>query len=103
MWSKRHLAPLGKMVVKTILLSKFNHMFSSLPTPNISSLNELNDLFIWYNKPDKIKGDLTILDHSMLGLKMTHLEYSIVAIKARRVNRLISKSTPWTYLSFHLA
>ena len=57
MWSKRHLTPLEKIVVvKTIFLSKLNHLFSSLPTPNISSLKELNDIFfkfVWSNKPDK--------------------------------------------------
>ena len=29
---------------------------------------------------------------------MIHLEYSIVAIKARWINRLISKFSPWTKL-----
>ena len=73
------------MVVITILLSKLSHLFSNLPTPTNSSLKELNDIFfkfLWSNKPDKINRDATILDHSMGGLKMTHLEYSIVAIKA---------------------
>ena len=86
-WSKRHLTPLGKIVVvKTILLFKLNHLFSSLPTPINSSLRELNDIFfkfLWSNKPDKINRDVRILDHSMGGLKMTHLEYSLVANKAR--------------------
>ena len=45
--------------------------------------------------------DVTILDHSMGGLKMTHLEYSIVDIKARWINRLINKSSQWKKL-FHL-
>ena len=74
------------MVVKTIVLSKFNHLFSSLPTPTISSLKELSDIFfkfVWSNKTDKINRDETILDYAMRGLKMTYLEYSIVAIKAR--------------------
>ena len=101
-WSKRHLTPLGKIVVvKTILLSKLNHLFSSLPTPTNSLLKELNDIFfkfVWSNKPDKINRDVTILDHSMGGLKMTHLQYFLVAIKARWINRLISKSSPWTKL-----
>ena len=101
-WSKTHLTPIGKIVVvKTILLSKLNHLFSSLPTPTNSSLKELNDIFfkfLWSNKPDKINRDVTILDHSMGGLKMTHLEYSLVALKARWINRLISKSSPWTKL-----
>ena len=101
-WSKRHLTPLGKIVVvKTILLFKLNHLFSSLPTPTNSSLKELNDIFfkfLWSNKPDKINRDVTILDHSMGGLKMTYLEYSLVANKAGWINRLISKSSPWTKL-----
>ena len=82
-------------------LSKLNHLLSSLPTPTISFLKELSDIFfkfVWSNKPDKINRDVTILDYSMGGLKMTHLEYSIVAIKARWINRLISKSPPWTKL-----
>ena len=45
-WRKKHLTPIGKIVVvKTILLSKLNHLFSSLPTPTNSSLKELNDIF----------------------------------------------------------
>ena len=85
------------MVVKTSLLSNLNHLFSSFPTPTISLLKELSDIFfkfVWSNKPDEINRDVTILNHSMGGLKMTHLEYSIVAIKARWINRLISKSSP---------
>ena len=74
-WSKRHLTPLGKIVVvKIILLSKLNHLFSSLPAPTISLLKELSDIFfkfVWSNKPEKINRDVTILDYSMGGLKMT--------------------------------
>ena len=94
--SKRHLTPLGKIVVvKTILLSKLNHLFSSLPTPTISVLKELSDIlfkFVWSNKSDKINRDVTILDYSLGRLKMAS------SIKARWINRLISKSSPWTKL-----
>ena len=64
------------MVVKTILLSQLNHLFSSLPTPITSLLKELSNIFfkfVWSNKPDKIHRDVTILDYSMGGLKMTYL------------------------------
>ena len=41
-WNKRFLTPLGKVtVVKTFLLSKFNHLFLSLPNPDICYLKDL--------------------------------------------------------------
>ena len=58
-WNKRYLTPLGKItVVKTFILSKFIHLFSSLPTPSQIILKKINSLisnFIWDGKPDKIK------------------------------------------------
>ena len=101
-WSKRHITPLGRVVViKTIFLSKLNHLFSSLPSPHNSTLQKLNDIFykyLWMNKPDKIKRDATTMGYSMGGLKMTHLENHITAVKARWINRLVCMSSPWIKL-----
>ena len=44
------------MVVKIVILSKLNHLFTSLSIPTISSVKELNDIlfkFVWSDKPDK--------------------------------------------------
>ena len=58
-WNKRYLTPLGKiMVIKSIFLSKLNHLFSSLPNPDSLYLETLNDIFFKFilsNKPNKIK------------------------------------------------
>ena len=101
-WSKRHLTPIGKIVVvKTIFLSKLNHLFSSLPSPNVTFLKDLNDIlfkYVWSNKPDKINRDIIILDYVLGGLKMIHLEHFIVATKAKWIHRLCGKPTPWIQL-----
>ena len=57
-WKRRKLSPLGKItVIKTFILSSFNHIFTSLPAPSTFLIKTLNNLvysFIWDNKPDKI-------------------------------------------------
>ena len=101
-WGKRHITPLGKvMVIKTIFVSKLNHLFSSLPSPDSIALKDLNDMFfkyLWSNKPDKIKRDTTFLDYKMGGLKMINLENFIHAAKAKWMYRLVSKLSPWADL-----
>jgi len=53
-WKKRMLTPIGKItVIKTFLLSKLNHLFTSLPNPPLSFMEKLNTIFysfIWDKK-----------------------------------------------------
>ena len=104
-WNKRYLTPLGKItVIKSIFLSKLNHLFSSLPNPDSSHLDTLDDIFfkfIWSNKPDKIKRDVTLLDYHKGGLKMIKLEYAIMSSKISWIKRLFHKNTPWMKLFRH--
>ena len=61
-WKRRRLTPLGKItVVKTFILSSFNHIFSSLPITDNILVKKLNNLlysFVWDNKPDKVNRKL---------------------------------------------
>ena len=50
------------------------------------------------DKPDKIIRDVTTMGFSMGGLKMTHLENHIIAVKARWINRLLCTTSPWVNL-----
>ena len=104
-WNKRYLTPLGKItVIKSIFLSKLNHLFSSLPNPHSLCLETLNDIFfkfIWSNKPDKIKRDVTMLDYHKGGLKMIKLEYAVMSSKISWIKRLFHKNTPWIKLFRH--
>ena len=45
-WKKRFLTPLGKItVIKTLILSKLNHLFMSIPNPDQSVINKLQSTF----------------------------------------------------------
>ena len=92
------------MVIKSIFLSKLNHLFSSLPNPDSLYLETLNDIFfkfIMSNKPDKIKRDVAFLGYHKGGLKMIKLKYAVMSSKISWIKRLLHKSTPWTKLFRH--
>ena len=50
-WAKRILTPLGRLtVLKTLLISKLNHLIISLPNPSTDKISKLNKMFfefIW--------------------------------------------------------
>ena len=56
-WKRRYLTPLGKIsVIKSLALSKLNHLFVSLPDPDTDTINLLNSMFfdfLWDGKNDK--------------------------------------------------
>ena len=58
LWLKRSLTVLGRItVVKSLLVSKLNYLFLSLPNPTKELMKEIDrslHTFIWEGKPDKI-------------------------------------------------
>ena len=66
-WKRRELTPIGKVtIIKTFLLSKFNHLFISIPAPDDCFIKQLNSLlfnYLWGDKPDKIKRKYITLDY----------------------------------------
>lgn len=58
-WSTRNITTLGRItVVKTLVISKLNYLFLTIPDPEKNLLTLLNRLFydfIWNSKPDRIK------------------------------------------------
>ena len=57
-WQTRNLTPIGKItIIKTKILSKFIHLFLSIPITKcfLENLNRILFQFLWNKKPDKIK------------------------------------------------
>lgn len=92
-WSKRVLTPIGRIVViKSILLPKLNHLFMSIPNPNIDKINTLNKNFfhfVWQSSIDRIKRDTLIKNYEDGGLKMIDLQKFIISLKSTWLRRLI--------------
>ena len=102
-WKKRMLTPLGKItVIKTFLLSKLNHLFTSLPNPTLSFIEKLNKTFydfIWDNKPVKVKRSILIQDYLDGGLKMLNTDWYIQSLKTTWIRRLLKNHIAvWTQM-----
>ena len=102
-WKRRKLSPLGKItIIKTFILSSFNHIFTSLPAPSTFLIKKLNNLvysFIWDNKPDKINRKQITNSYFHGGLKMVDIDVFIKCQKLTWMRRLIqSPDVPWAKL-----
>ena len=105
-WKKRHLTPCGKVtVVKTFIISKFNHLFITLPNPSPEMIKSISDImykFIWNGKPDKVNKQQICKDYLDGGFKMLDLEKFIISLKITWIRHLIRDSdSPWAYLVNH--
>lgn len=98
-WSKRYISVPGKItVVKTIMVSKLTHLFTSLPRPDAKTMKELEILFfnfIWGNKKDRVSRKQLIQDYRLGGLKMVHLESFAKTMKLTWLQRLHLTRAPW--------
>ena len=84
-WTNQILSPIGKItVIKTLIISKLNHLFLSIPSPNSTQLKKFTDKifsFIWDNKPDKVNRDTLTKPHCLGGLKMMNIENYVKGLK----------------------
>jgi hypothetical protein len=98
-WSKRILTPYGKIIViKTMALSKINHLLISLPNPSNKVIKELETLFfnfLWNNSPDKIKREIIIKQMSEGGLNMIELKSFIHSLKLGWIRRILHENKKW--------
>ena len=105
-WSKRHLTPLGKIaVIKTLALSKLNHLFLSIPSPGKDIFKKIETLFykfIWNGKPDKVKRTILTKQCCDGGLNMIELNNFDCALKITWIRRIYSSChTPWLKVAEH--
>ena len=92
-WKKRNLTPFGRItIIKTYVISKFNHLFLALPSPKKEFIKKLESLifnYLWDGKPDKVKREIITNDYVHGGLKMLNLNTFISSLKITWVRRLI--------------
>ena len=102
-WNKRLLTPLGKItIIKTFLISKLIHLFTSLPTPPevfIKKIEKEIYQFLWDKKPDKISRKQVIQNYNSAGLKMLDINNFIKSLKISWFRRLLENNdSPWAHL-----
>ena len=101
-WSKQYLTPLGKItLIKTLMISKLNHLFLSIPSPNENMLNQfISNIynFLWDGKPDKVKRDLLCQEYYLGGLKMVNVRAFIQGLKLTWIRRILHSDSKWLHL-----
>ena len=101
-WSKRVISPIGKLVViKTLALAKFNHLFLGIPNPSHAKLDIIQNLFfkfLWNNSPDRVKRHTIKQDHKFGGLKMIDIKSFSLSLKATWLRRLSKMNNKFSHL-----
>lgn len=99
-WSKRVLSPIGKLVViKTLALSKLNHLILGIPNPSIEKINLIQTMFfkfLWNNSNDKVKRNVITQDYKFGGLKMVDLKMFMYSLKATWLRRLANMNNKFS-------
>ena len=99
MWNKRRLTPIGKItIIKSLLISQFNHLFISLPSPNEKYIKMINTElynFLWNSKVDKIKRDIVVKEYINGGLQMVNLVAYINSLKLSWIRRMFTSEGKW--------
>ena len=101
-WDKRNLTPFGKItVIKSLVLSKIVHILTALPSPSKKLINELNKIFyifLWNDKPDKIKRSVMKLKFKEGGLGMVDVELFDKSLKLTWIRKLFVNISRWKSL-----
>ena len=95
-WSKRNISVFGRVVlVKSLFVSQFNHLFMSIPNPSEHLLKAINVSFfkfIWKGKPDKISRKQIVGSYENGGLKMVDVIHFSRALKLTWLRRMLLNS-----------
>ena len=105
-WSARDLSWTRKItIIKSLIIPKFLHLFSSVYTPAkiLDNIDKLLFNFLWRNKPPRVKRSTIINDIQNGGLKMPDIYTVHATQKLAWMKRLLDNSTKkWKVLSFSL-
>jgi hypothetical protein len=100
-WKRRILTPIGKIVVvKTLIVSLFNHLFISLPNPPSRILDIIKSSissFIW-DGHSRVKLSTLVREYKEGGLNMINLANFVQALKLTWLKRIQYSLGKWVDL-----
>ena len=101
-WSKRILTPLGKtIVIKSLALSKINHLILALPSPSKKIIDEIQKLFydyLWNKGQDKIKRVVVTQNYKEGGFRMVDVNMFMYALKITWLRKLLKNENKYSFI-----
>ena len=102
-WAFRDLTLYGKItVVKTLALSKMNHLLTSIPVPDQNFMNAMEKMFfdfLWNGKKWTIRRETLLLDYEKGGLKMIDIHSFTKCLRLSIIKRLVTTDGTWQNLA----
>ena len=105
-WKKRNLKSEGKVLFKTIEISKivFQSFITTVPKHIINELEKIQKAFLWKNSTPKIKHETLCNDYKAGGLKNVDIPNKIIALQCSWIRRLYNNSFhEWTLTPLYSA
>lgn len=92
-WIGRKLTIYGKIcIIKSLALSKLNHLFTALPNPSDECFKQLESIcfkFLWDNKNEKIRRTTLYNIYENGGLRMVNIRYFCMSQKITWIKKLM--------------
>ena len=88
----------ARLLQRTLIIPKLNHLFIALPNPSIDTLKSLTKdffQFIWGSKCDRIKRNVIMQGNIYGGLNMLNLEKFVMSLKCSWIRRIVSGEQAW--------
>ena len=82
-------------MIKTFMMSAFNHLFIMLPNPDSTLIDKIMFSFWWNKKPSKIKQATIIKQYGEGGLKMINIMAFIETLKSTWIRRFLITDNKW--------
>ena len=99
LWNARNVMPYGKIIIiKSLLISKITHVLLSLPSPNQTTINKLENMFknfLWGKNPPKFRKNILENLNNLRGMKMTNLKNFDYSLKISWLKRITTQTEGW--------
>jgi hypothetical protein len=85
-------------VVKTMALPQLVHVLSVIPSPGAAFIKKLEGMFsefIWNSKTGKVSRKLLAQDYMDGGLKLTHVDSFVKALKIKWIKKVLMGKEDW--------
>ena len=98
-WMGRNITPIGRVTVfKSLILSKIIHLLQSLPSPNKTTIKNIEKIahnFIWRNKRHQVNKNTLSLELEQGGLNMIDMVDFDLSLKITWLHKLHFSHEEW--------
>lgn len=97
-WLYRYVTPYGKIIIKSLALSRLSHVALVVPNPSKQMFKQIESIFfkfLWNNKSEKVSREHAKLPEKLAGLNAPDIESFWLAFRFSWFRRLLNTTAFW--------